>query len=94
MTGSSKEWLLEIYKLHAELADRVSQRREGASSARQLVIRLSCVPCCPVAVWLRGDNHTCAFVIFRIHRHGHIRILIYCDSFLPATQYRKICRPC
>ncbi len=31
MTGSSKDHLLEIYKLHAELADRVSQRREGAN---------------------------------------------------------------
>lgn len=28
---SEQEQLLEIYKLHAELADRVSQRREGAS---------------------------------------------------------------
>ena len=27
----NKEELLEIYKLHAELADRVSQRREGAN---------------------------------------------------------------
>ena len=26
-----QEELLEIYKLHAELADRVSQRREGAN---------------------------------------------------------------
>ena len=31
MTTSSKDQLLEIYKLHAELADRVSQRREGAN---------------------------------------------------------------
>lgn len=31
MTDSSKDQLLEIYKLHAELADRVSQRREGAN---------------------------------------------------------------
>ena len=31
MSDSSKEELLEIYKLHAELADRVSQRREGAN---------------------------------------------------------------
>ncbi|MCY4054892.1 MAG: hypothetical protein OXF67_03305, partial [Cyanobacteria bacterium MAG CAR4_bin_6] len=30
-TDSSKDQLLEIYKLHAELADRVSQRREGAN---------------------------------------------------------------
>lgn len=29
MTGSDS--ILEIYKLHAELADRVSQRREGAN---------------------------------------------------------------
>lgn len=28
---SEQEQLLEIYKLHAELADRVSQRREGAN---------------------------------------------------------------
>ena len=28
---SAKNELLEIYKLHAELADRVSQRREGAN---------------------------------------------------------------
>ena len=31
MTDSSRDQLLEIYKLHAELADRVSQRREGAN---------------------------------------------------------------
>ena len=28
---ATKQELLEIYKLHAELADRVSQRREGAN---------------------------------------------------------------
>ena len=28
---TTKQELLEIYKLHAELADRVSQRREGAN---------------------------------------------------------------
>lgn len=31
MTEHSKTQLLEIYKLHAELADRVSQRREAAN---------------------------------------------------------------
>ena len=31
MTDLTKDHLLEIYKLHAELADRVSQRREGAN---------------------------------------------------------------
>ncbi len=31
MTESSRPELLEIYKLHAELADRVSQRREAAN---------------------------------------------------------------
>ena len=31
MSDSTQDQLLEIYKLHAELADRVSQRREGAN---------------------------------------------------------------
>lgn len=31
MNDREKRELLEIYKLHAELADRVSQRREGAN---------------------------------------------------------------
>ena len=31
MAGSDPEHLLEIYKLHAGLVDRVSQRREGAN---------------------------------------------------------------
>ncbi len=31
MNHPTKNELLEIYKLHAELADRVSQRREGAN---------------------------------------------------------------
>ncbi len=31
MTETRQEELLAIYKLHAELADRVSQRREGAN---------------------------------------------------------------
>ena len=31
MTDSNQNELLEIYKLHSELADRVSQRREGAN---------------------------------------------------------------
>ncbi len=29
--NENRQELLEIYKLHAELADRVSQRREGAN---------------------------------------------------------------
>ena len=31
MTDAEQDRLLEIYKLHAELADRVSQRREGTN---------------------------------------------------------------
>ena len=31
MTDSTRNEMLGIYKLHAELADRVSQRREGAN---------------------------------------------------------------
>lgn len=31
MSGSSDNQLLELYKLHAELADRVSQRRDSAN---------------------------------------------------------------
>ena len=31
MADPEQDQLLEIYKLHAELADRVSQRREGAN---------------------------------------------------------------
>ena len=31
MSESEQDRLLEIYKLHAGLADRVSQRREGAN---------------------------------------------------------------
>lgn len=31
MTDADRTELLEIYKLHAELADRVTQRREGAN---------------------------------------------------------------
>ena len=31
MAASERNQLLEIYKFHAELADRVSQRREGAN---------------------------------------------------------------
>ena len=31
MKDNQRQELLEIYKLHAELADRVSQRREGAN---------------------------------------------------------------
>ncbi|MCY4461145.1 MAG: hypothetical protein OXC26_12245 [Albidovulum sp.] len=31
MSDPTRKELLEIYKLHAELADRVSQRREGAN---------------------------------------------------------------
>ena len=31
MTNSNQDQLLELYKLHAELADRVSQRRDSAN---------------------------------------------------------------
>ncbi len=40
--GEDKGELLEIYKLHAELADRVSQRREGAN--RLYVSLLTVIP--------------------------------------------------
>ena len=35
----NKRELLEIYKLHAELADRVSQRREGANRDSKCEVR-------------------------------------------------------
>lgn len=45
----TKQELLEIYKIHAELADRVSQRREGAN--RLYVSLLSVILALLAASW-------------------------------------------
>ncbi|MCS1408100.1 MAG: hypothetical protein M2R45_01270 [Verrucomicrobia subdivision 3 bacterium] len=51
----TKQELLEIYKLHAELADRVSQRREGAN---RLYVSLLSVMVVFLAAFLRYRTGT------------------------------------
>ena len=87
MTDSSKDQLLEIYKLHAELADRVSQRREGANRLHVSLLSGFLVFLAALLRFGSGEiPYIRASAVFRDHRHGHIRILVYCDSFLPTTQ--------
>ncbi|KKZ12750.1 MAG: hypothetical protein TE42_03235 [Candidatus Synechococcus spongiarum SP3] len=97
MTNVSKDQLLEIYKLHAELADRVSQRREGAN---RLYVSLLSGFFAFLAVLLQfgsGETSTSAILLFSgiigmaISGSWYI-IMVHCDSFLPTTQYGKICR--
>ena len=86
MTDLNKDHLLEIYKLHAELADRVSQRREGAN---RLYVSLLSGFLVFLAALLRfgpGDIPTSILLLFS----GIIGMSISGSWYIVIRSYRQL----
>ena len=86
MTDSSKDQLLEIYKLHTELADRVSQRREGAN--RLHVSLLSGFLVFLAALLRFGPGEISASVLLLFS--GIIGMAISVSWFIVIRSYRQL----
>ena len=86
MSASSKEELLEIYKLHAELADRVSQRREGAN---RLYVSLLVGLAAFLGILFRFgvDNFPISFILFSA---GVIGALLSVSWYIVIRSYRQL----
>ena len=85
MTTKQNE-LLEIYKLHAELADRVSQRREGAN---RLYVSLLVGLLVLLAALLRyGAGGMSANIVF--NAVGFLGILLSSSWWMVIGSYRQL----
>ena len=85
MDDDRKE-LLEIYKLHAELADRVSQRREGAN--RLYVSLLTAIPVL-LAAFLRYEMEA-ILVQGILTAGGVLGILLSISWYIVIRSYRQL----
>ncbi len=82
-----KEELVEIYKLHAELADRVSQRREGANWL--FVTLLTGLLVAIVAIVRTVDTAELAFTnIFTIS--GFVGMILSASWYIIIRSYRQL----
>ena len=86
MSDSDQHHLLEIYKLHAELADRVSQRREGAN---RLYVSLLVGLIVLVAALLRfGIGETPGGLVLLVI--GLVGVLLAVSWILVIRSYRQL----
>ena len=94
MADSEQNERLEIYKLHAELADRVSQRREGANRLYvTLLLGIGIVSYCSNEIWCWRRPRTISDLFRRDLRHIAFSLMVCRHPFLPATQHREVQSP-
>ena len=84
--GENQHELLEIYKLHAELADRVSQRREGAN--RLYVSLLTGILILLVAFLRYGAGIVPVWVI--LMAAGILGMALSASWFIIVRSYRQL----
>ena len=82
----TKQELLEIYKIHAELADRVSQRREGAN--RLYVSLLSVILVLLAALLRYGTGIMPVWTVFGVI--GFLGMLLSSSWFIIIRSYRQL----
>ena len=87
MTDSEKSERLEIYKLHAELADRVSQRREGAN---RLYVSLLAGLAAFVAAMLRFGTNDDGPVTLILSVAGIVGALLSISWYVVIRSYRQL----
>ena len=86
MDDAERSELLEIYRLHAELADRVSQRREGAN---RLYVSLSLALVLFLAALFRfGSGEVPGGVVVAVV--GAVGIALSASWFLVIRSYRQL----
>ena len=82
----NKQELLEIYKLHAELADRVSQRREGAN---RLYVSLLTGIIILLAAFLRfGTGIMPIWVVLAVA--GVLGVMLSASWYIVIRSYRQL----
>ena len=82
----NKQELLEIYKLHAELADRVSQRREGAN---RLYVSLLTGIIIFLAAFLRfGTGIMPIWVVLAVA--GVLGVMLSASWYIVIRSYRQL----
>ena len=84
--SSSGQRLLEIYKLHAELADRVSQRREGANRLHVSLLSAFLVFLAALLRFGSGDVPTPVLLLFS----GIIGMVISASWYVVIRSYRQL----
>ena len=82
----NRQELLEIYKLHAELADRVSQRREGAN---RLFVSLLTGTLIFLAAFLRYGTGTMPFDVV-LTAVGIFGVLLSASWYIIIRSYRQL----
>lgn len=82
----TKQELLEIYKIHAELADRVSQRREGAN--RLYVSLLSVILALLAALLRYGTGIIPVWAVLGVA--GVLGMLLAASWFVIIQSYRQL----
>ena len=91
MSDPHERDLIEIYKLHAELADRVSQRREGAN---RLYVTLLVGLVVFVTALLRfgAGDRSIQMIMWPVGALGALAVgfLVHRHPFLPTTQRRQV----
>lgn len=86
MTNSRKDQLLEIYKLHAEFADRVSQRREGANHLHVSLLSGFLVFLAALLSFGSGEISTSTLLLFS----GIIGMAISGSWYIVIRSYRQL----
>ena len=86
MADSSQDRLLEIYKLHAELADRVSQRREEANRLYASLLSGFLVFLAALLRFGSGEMATSALLLFS----GIIGMSISGSWYIVIRSYRQL----
>lgn len=81
----TKQELLEIYKIHAELADRVSQRREGAN---RLYVSLLSIILALLAALLRYE--TGIIPVWTVLGVAFLGMLLSALWFVTIQSYRQL----
>jgi len=84
IVDKDRQELLEIYKLHAELADRVSQRREGAN---RLFVGLLTAILLLSAAFLRFGTGEVPLMLFGI---GLVGSLLSVAWYIVIRSYRQL----
>jgi len=86
VTNSSQDQLLEIYKLHAELADRVSQRREGANRLHVSLLSGFLVFLAALLRFGSGEVTTATLLLFS----GIIGMTVSGSWYIVIRSYRQL----
>ncbi|MGI9344760.1 MAG: RipA family octameric membrane protein [Gammaproteobacteria bacterium] len=86
--GPHQQELLELYKLHAELADRVSQRREGANRLYVTILTGLLVANAAIIRW--GGPDVLEFIPIILIMAGSLGVGLSASWYVIIRSYRQL----